>query len=584
MFEKSEGNVGEPLQAQLVISSCAQKGSAPIRLSEVKLVFEGCLRPVKLQSDQNDDANISSPSCISSLSLREQSSAGDIQSPTGGLTSLVGVADLTIGPSQTKVYNLTCIPREAGEAQVASITMLVDEEKFDLAYVITDHDLRDAYWWQQTKKGPSRRRVGKDRDTGRCKIMPKPPKIRISTPNLRETYYTNERVILKIGIHNEEDEGADVSAEIRLFGSPESSAKLQWLDGSSNASESGTSSPTEGASHFLKQTIGVMERASDRELTVVLADTQDAAKYSLEISAVYHVVSDIQTPIMKVITVDLSFIRPFEANYDFKPSIHPLPWPDFFSVSDDLISDDHTSTPGGLSQRWCLNSKVVSFALEPLVIDQMSLKLLTLTGGAVSTINPEVLVSPETPYIAPEELRESNFFLDIQKITLGDRRPAALNVALEITWHRRTDESTISSGPESTTNNITTSILEIPRFLVPLGEPRVLASSSPSTSFPGLLHLEYTLENPSTHFLTFNLMMEASEYFAFSGPKTTVVQLVPLSRHSVRYNILPAKRGLWIQPQLVVVDTYFNKTLRVLPTGEMRADKKGVLVWVDADD
>jgi hypothetical protein len=300
----------------------------------------------------------------------------------------------------------------------------------------------------------------------------------------------------------------------------------------------------------------------------------------LEISAVYHVVSDVQTPIMKVITVDLSFIRPFEANYDFKPSIHPLPWPDFFSVSDDLIRDDPASAPGGLSQRWCLNSKVVSFALEPLVIDQMSLKLLTLTGGAVSTINPEVLVSPETPHISPEELRESNFFLDIQKITLGDRRPAALNVALEITWRRLSDDT----RPPSESTTTTTTILEIPRFVVPMGEPRVLASSTPSTSFPGLLHLEYTLENPSTHFLTFNLMMEASEHFAFSGSKTTVVQLVPLSRHTVRYNILPAKRGLWIQPQLVVVDTYFNKSLRVLPTGEMRADKKGILVWVDADD
>lgn len=584
MFEKSEGNVGEPLQAQLIISSCAQKTSAPIRLSEVKLVFEGCLRPVKLQSDQNEDADTSSLCCISSLSLREASSAGDIQSPTGGLATLVAVADLTIGPSQTKVYNLTCIPREAGEAQVASITMSVDEEKFNLAYVITDHGLRDAYWWQETKKGPSRRRVGKDRDTGKCKIMPKPPKIRISTPNLRETYYTNERVALKIGIHNEEDESADVSAEIRLFGSPESSAKLQWLDGSSNLPSSGTSSPTEGPSHFLKQTIGVMERASDKELIVVLADTQDAAKYSLEISALYHVVSDVQTPIMKVITVDLSFIRPFEANYDFKPSIHPIPWPDFFSVSDDLIRDDPASAPGGLSQRWCLNSKVVSFALEPLVIEQMSLKPLTLTGGAVSTINPEVLVSPETPHISPEELRESNFFLDIQKITLGDRRPVALNLALEITWRRLSDETTAPSESDTEANTTTTTFLEIPRFVVPMGEPRVLASSTPSTSFPGLLHLEYTLENPSTHFLTFNLMMEASENFAFSGPKTTVVQLVPLSRHTVRYNILPAKRGLWIQPQLVVVDTYFNKSLRVLPTGEMRADKKGILVWVDADD
>ncbi|KAI2790455.1 hypothetical protein POX_d05971 [Penicillium oxalicum] len=582
VFEKPEGNVGEPLQAQLIISSCAQPTSAPIRLSEVKLVFEGCLRPLKLQSASELEPDTTSPCCIFSSSLRETTPAGEVQSPTAGLATLVGDADLTIGPSQTKVYNLTCIPREAGEAQIASITMLIDEEHFDLAYVVTNHLTQKAYWWQETKKGPSRRRVGKDRDTTRCKIMPKPPKIRISLPNLKATYYTNERVVLKLDLQNEEDESASVSVEIRLFGSPESSAKLQWLDGSSGSTESGASSPTEGSSHFLRESIGVMERASRKEFVVVLADTHDAANYVLEISAEYHLVSDIQTPIMKTVNAEISFVRPFEANYEFKPCVHPAPWPDFFSVDDSLICDDPSTVPGGLVQRWCLNSKLVSFAQEALVIEEMSLRLLTLTGGAVSTIESEVLVSPEAPQINSEELRESNFFLNMQKISLGDRRPAALNVALDITWHRQSDETDGSSDSES--NFSTTTILEVPRFVAAMGEPRVLASASASTSLPGLLHLDYTLENPSTHFLTFNLIMEASEQFAFSGPKTTVVQLVPLSRHTVRYTILPAKRGLWIQPQLVVVDTYFNKTLRVLPTGEMRSDKKGILVWIDADD
>ncbi|KAJ5587908.1 uncharacterized protein N7459_003673 [Penicillium hispanicum] len=583
-FEKSEGNVGEPLQAQLTISSSAQKSSCPIKLSEIKLVFEGCLRPVKLQSDRNQNADTTTPCIISSLSLREPSISGDstVQSPAGSLATLLGVADLSIGASQTKVFNLTCIPREAGEAQVASITMLMEEEKFDLAYVITDHNSRECFWWQKTKTGTSRRRTGKDRDTGKCKVMPKPPKIRISTPNLRETYYTNERVALEVTIHNEEDEAADVSSEIRLFGSPESAAKLEWSDTDdiSDAAATGTSSPTESPSHFLKRTVGVMERSSVRDLSVILANTQDAVKYSLEISAVYHLVSDVQTPIIKTITVELLFIRPFEANYEFLPQIHPQPWPNFFSVSDDLIGNDPVPTPGGLLQRWCLNSKVVSFATEPLLIDKVALKLLNVTGGAVCTLEPEVLVSPETPHLSPEELRDSNFFLDIQKLTLGDRRPSAVNLALEIAW-RRQGSGAISSD---TDERVTLSTLEIPRFVVPMGEPRVLASASASSNLLGLVHLDYTLENPSTHFLTFNLMMEASEQFAFSGPKTTVIQLVPLSRHTVRYNLLAAKRGLWIQPQLVVVDTYFNKTLRVLPTGDMRADKKGISVWVDAED
>lgn len=576
VFEKSIGNVGEPLQAQLAITSCAHKTSAPIRLSEVKLVFEGCLRPVMIQSDQNKDADTTTYCCISNTPLREPSNLADgtIQSPTGGLATLVGIADLTLGPSQTKIFNLTCIPREAGEARVASITMLIEEEQFDLGYAITEPDQRESFWWQETPKGVTRRRVGKDRDTGRCKVMPKPPKIRLITPNLKETYYTNERVTLQIGIHNAEDEPAEVTTEIRLFGT-ESSAQIHWLDGIEiEPPESGASTPTEGPSHFLKRSVGVMERSSEQTLTIVLDNTEEATNFTLEVSAIYHLVSDIQTPIMKNITVDLAFIRPFEANYEFLPAIHPEPWPNFFAVSDNLLDDSPTPTPGGLFQKWSLNSKVVSFALEPLVIDKMSLILLEANGGAICTVGAEELVSPETPHLSPEELRESNFCLDVQKAMLGDRRPTALSCALEINWHRQSESN----------ENTTTSILDIPRFVVPMGEPRVLASATPSSTMAGLIHMDYVLENSSTHFLTFNLVMEASEHFAFSGTKTTVVQVMPLSRHTVRFNLFAAKRGLWIQPQLVVIDTYFNKTLRVLPTGDMRSDKKGVLVWVDADD
>ncbi|PYI01747.1 hypothetical protein BO78DRAFT_401122 [Aspergillus sclerotiicarbonarius CBS 121057] len=585
VFQRPEGNVGESLKGQLVISSCAQPSASPIRFSEVKVVFEGCLRPIRLQSDHNLDADKTTPCTILSPSLRDPSIAEDpssLQSPTSGLTALTGVADLTLGPSQTKVYDITCIPREAGESRVASITLTVEEEKFDLASAITDLTPHESYWWQQTSKGPSRRRVGKGRDTGRCKILPKPPKIRIELLNLRDTYYTNEQIVLRVGIHNEEDEAADVSAETRLFGRPESAAKIRWLDEESPSEThgSGESTPTEGISHYVKRTIGVMERSSRQELAIVVTDTNDASDYELEISTVYNLVSDIQTPIIATIRVGLSIIRPFEANYEFLPRIHPQPWPDFFTVDDDLLANGEEPKPGGLQQRWCLNSKVVSFVLEPLVIEKMSLALLGLGGAATSHIGPEEVVSPEVVEMHPEELRESNFIIDLQKEILGDRRSTALNLALEIQWRR----SAPDDGPLTDSSAVTTSTLAIPRFVIPAGEPRVLASAKASNSLSGLVHLDYTLENPSMHFLTFNLSMEASENFAFSGPKTMVVQLVPLSRHTVRYKLLASKRGLWIQPQLLVVDTYFNKTLRVLPTEDMRSDKKGILVWVDAED
>ena len=76
--------------------------------------------------------------------------------------------------------------------------------------------------------------------------------------------------------------------------------------------------------------------------------------------------------------------------------------------------------------------------------------------------------------------------------------------------------------------------------------------------------------------------MEGSEEFAFSGPKSMSVQLVPISRHTVRYNVLPARRGLWIRPVLRVVDVGFGKVLRVGAAGGCKGEKAGVgvRVWV----
>lgn len=553
----------------------------------MKVVFEGGLRPIKLLSDEGTQGDPTGRTQMFAVTLRDSVTSTDssgLLSPNSALASMTGVTDLTFQPSQTKAFNLTAIPREAGEAKIASITLMIDEEKFDLAYSITGQTQPESFWWHDTGKGPVRKRIGKDRDTHVCKILPKPPKIRLAIPNLKETYYTNERVALDVSVENEEDETADLSIEARLFGHQESIMKLAWADEEMPTEvpeDSGDSSPMGRARHSLRRSIGTMESSSTRNLSVILSDTSDAFDYELELSVLYHLVSDPETPISKTLTVDLSFIRPFEANYEFLPRLHPQPWPNFFLVDEGSGGDSASSSPKGLQQKWCLNSKLVSFAPEPLVVEKVALVLLGISGGANCEISSENLLSPGAPVIMLEELRESEFVLNIQKLSLEDRRSISLNLALEIQWRRADLEEDSES---STTTLSATTPLAIPRFLVPIGEPRILASAISSSTIPGFIHLDYTLENPSLHFLTFSLTMEVSDQFAFSGPKTTTVQLVPLSRHTIRYNLLASKRGEWIQPQLVVVDTYFNKTLRVLATEGMRSDKRGLLIWVDADE
>jgi hypothetical protein len=553
------------------------------------VVFEGSLRPIRILADQGTAAEKDSNTYkLLDIALRDSTASTDstsVQSPTSWSASMVGTANLSLSPSQTKAFNLGLIPREAGEASVSSITLIIEEEKFYMAYVVNNHNLKSTVWWDKGKSGPIMKRVGKDRDTGNSKILPKPPKVQIKTPNLMDNYYTNERVALDVNIENGEDEAAEISVVVRLFGRPESRARLSWVNEESSDSDSEESSddkPLEGMIHSQRRSIGNLASSAITELGLIVSNTSDPLDYELEIGIFYHLVSDAETPIAKTTTVDLSFIKPFEATHEFSPRLHATPWPNFFNVSGEENEENSSDEqPAGLRQRWCLTSKIISFAKEPLIIEGVSLKALSISGAAICEIGPEHVTGSETSRLGPEELRQSDWVLDIQKLNLEDRRSASLNFALDVRWRRETDED--SDLEDSISPQSTTSTLPIPRFVAPMGEPRVLASATSSESLPGFVHVDYTLENPSMHFLTFNLTMEASEQFAFSGPKATAVQIVPLSRHTVRYNLIASKRGMWIQPQLVVVDSYFNKTLRVLPTEGMRADKKGILVWVDAE-
>nr|KMM68204.1 hypothetical protein CPAG_04535 [Coccidioides posadasii RMSCC 3488] len=518
-FQKLEGNVGEPLQSQLVIGSCAHGSASPISLTEVKVTFEGSLRPIKLQASHEAAIVACNQTEISNITLSDSllSDSASILSHPSNLPSMI-----------------------TGEVKVSSITLMFEDDRFDITYVVTQQPSKESVWWTLGKKGAMSRRIGKDRDTSACNILPKPPKVLITTPSLRNHYYTDEHMVLDVLVDNEEDEPAEISVE--------------------------------------RRSIGIVDATCRRTLPLMFTDTSMPQDYELEISAFYHLVSDPATPIFKTVTLDLSFIRPFEANYELMPRVHPDAWPDFFHLDEPGFSDESESRAHGLQQRWCLNCKIISFAHEALLIDEVEVTVNGIAGGLVRQVGPALRKDNNAAEILPEQVCECDFNIELQRLALDDRQTTTLNLSLDIRWRRQGAEVASSSTIEAFIPKTT---LPIPRFVIPMGEPRVLATVMPSSSaLSGFIHLNYTLENPSMHLLTFNITMEASDQFAFSGPKSIAVQLVPLSRHTIQYNLLATGKDKWIQPQLVVVDSYYNKTLRVLPTEGMKADKKGILIHI----
>lgn len=51
--------------------------------------------------------------------------------------------------------------------------------------------------------------------------------------------------------------------------------------------------------------------------------------FEIEISLIYYLVTDMETPLSKIMTIDLSFITTFGAKFQLLPHIHPRPWPNF---------------------------------------------------------------------------------------------------------------------------------------------------------------------------------------------------------------------------------------------------------------
>lgn len=570
VFRNKESRAGDTCTAQLSLKSEAFPDSAPVVLSGLRIEFEDNLKPIVIEHVSSEDKKEGVVS-VTPLTLEE---TFDEETEDDLPTQLRGHCDLTLNPGQTCVLELTIPLREAGEVSALAVTLLHNTDTFDMEYAMQLGSREQVKgWFTAGSVKPAFTRS----DAHVLQVHPRPPKMDIQVIEPLSQYYANEPIELRVQLNNAEDEKATIKLDVHLFGKTVPAFKLLHGD------EDKSAEAAEDESRIMGFPLGSLSSSSSLNLTLCIDPTEAPTTYDLHLRATYHLESDAATPIMQMLPIQLNVVNAFEANYDLMPRLHLDPWPSLFDYEGVVTEEDKAKgPPRGLAQNWCLLCHYASFAEEDLRVVGMEMEVRSIAGAA----RCHVVKPPEVPedgiIISPKTMQEARFDLVAQKLSLDDRHPIALDLAFIIRWQRQ------SSGSERPVNTTTMLAGE---YLVLGSEPRVLASAyeteGDAGQAEGLMHLDLTIENPSHHFLTFGLTMEPSDEFAFSGSKQTTVHLLPLSRRTQTYRLLPLVTGEYVRPGLVVRDKYFQKVLRIIPTEGMKIDKEGLLVWVpplDDDD
>ncbi|XWW98151.1 hypothetical protein V2A60_006148 [Cordyceps javanica] len=565
VFQNKESRAGDVCKAQLSLVSNAMAGSAPVILSNVRVEFEGSLKPITLEHTPSGDKPSGRPVLIRLVALTEEFP----EEPEEDLpTKLHGSCDLTLEAGQRLVIEMAIPLREAGDAEPLFTTIDMATRTFDLSLSLPFKDTDAAVGWF-TPSSNKARKVRADSRT--LNIQPRPPKLDIKLAQQFQQYYANEPIALDVVLHNNEDEAVTAKLDVYVFGKV-----IPMLRVRAGGKDHATDSQAEEESALTGIVLGKIESSAAREVVLGIDPTDGPVSYEIQLRATYHLETDSATPIIQILSVQLNLVNAFEANYDLVPRLHPEPWPSLFDPEglDDINEDDgKQSMPIGLIQRWCLLSHYASFAQEDVRVLETEVEVTEPVGGARCTVRKlGGITEAEGLLVEPKTMHEAQFEIEAQKLQLEDRSAVSIDLAFKLKWRRA------GSASDSALN---TTIMPVGRYLVLGSEPRVLATAlhGPAEE-TSTMQLDITIENPSNHLLTFGLTMDPSDEFAFSGSKQTTLHMLPMSRRTATYRLLPYKRGSYIRPGLVVRDKYFQKVLRIIPTEGMKIDKDGLLVWV----
>jgi hypothetical protein len=535
-FQVEESFVGEVVNCQLTLKFDAVPGSEAIVLDHLEIKFGESQRA----TIQHKSAGTSAHHTVSYLAE----------------TSTERFADLSFEPQQIRSITIPVTLREAQILIISQVELHLTSSKYHLTYTASMETIKPSQHWYLQSNGILESVLLPHWDLQLLNVLPKPPKMEIVVHDYHDQYCTDELVCLPIELINRETDSVHASVAAKIIGVGGESLQMGWND-------------IDDAD--LVQTITAMPSGQSTSLMLHIRAPKDASSFTLTVDVRYTLESDANEALVKSHIAELTFVVPFDASFSLGALLHPDPWPSLFNPD----SDGTEEQPDGIIQLWKFTSQVSLTADRALYIQQIEVIVEAVNNAASCKVLNDPSASPQE-LLASGAVVSPEFQLTTQKHSLDDRRNTYLTLNLAITWTRQKDSDQSAQ-----------TIIPIPRLSIPASEPRALCTVADAVLPNTDLTLQYTLENPSAHFLTFALTMEASEDFAFSGAKYRTLSLAPLSRHCVEYHIIlhnsseADEAGSVIMPNLQVVDSYYQKNLRIQPGMERVRldDKRNLCVW-----
>jgi len=191
----------------------------------MEIHFDGNMKSVYIKHDSSSDE------ALSDLKGRLEDHSPDPNKPNSK-GSIVGAANLTFRPSQTKVFEVASILREVGNARAESVTLGIQGEGFEVDYMLLLNDMEEdenvraiggagnALWWASLE-GQLKKIAMRSVNSSVLKILPKPPKMELNVEKLYDPIFLDEPVKIKVIIRNDEEHEAVAKLSLRILGYPD---------------------------------------------------------------------------------------------------------------------------------------------------------------------------------------------------------------------------------------------------------------------------------------------------------------------------------------------------------------------------